>query len=357
MIYLSVMNNKQKTQDIREKLTEFLSKQVAINSFSGSVLMVKDGNSFLEYSSGYTNKEKRTKNEIDTLFNIGSMGKMFTGVAIAQLVEKGKISFQDYIAKYLPNYPKEIAEKVSIHHLLTHTGGMDHYLNKKYIEIHLQLASVNDYLSLFIDKPLLFTPGEKYYYSNAGYVVLGAIIEAATGQLYEEYITQHIYHAAGMDNTKLVNIHDENPHIAHGYTFRLPYSHEVGQERRDNSTELPLRGSSAGGEYSTCYDLLKFSQALLQNKLLSQEMTKTVLTPHVTVASKEGKTLYYGYGFQMLDCGDSHYRYGHAGLFPGVNTRLDMYPDFGYTVAVLCNYDEPSAFAVANEAMKLIISK
>jgi len=339
-----------------DDLNRFIEEQVKAGEFSGTVLVVKDEKTVFEYTAGFANVEKRIPNSLETKFNIGSMDKMFTSIAIAQLEQKGEIGFQEKLEKYLPHYPKEIARKVTIHHILTHTEGFSSYLNKKYIDRRLELKTVNGYLELFKDEPLLFEPGEKYQYSNSGYVVLGAIIENVTGNNYYEYVTENIFNIAEMPNTGSFSIESED--IANGYTFRKPFSQDTTLEkRRNNQDDLPFMGSPAGGGYSTSKDLYSFSKALLDNKLLSDEMTKFILTPKEKVGSKEGTTLYYGYGFQILDVGYGHHRYGHGGTFAGVNTRLDMYPWLGYSVVVLSNYDQPAASRIANRAGKLILAK
>jgi CubicO group peptidase (beta-lactamase class C family) len=340
-----------------KKIKDFVEKQVKTDEFSGAVLVVKKEQSIFQYSSGFAKKEKQIPNKIDTIFNIGSMDKMFTSVAIAQLGQQGKLSFQDKVGKYLPKLPKEIAEKMTVHHILTHAEGCSSYFNDKYIERRLKLKTVNDYMDLFIKTSLLFKPGEKYQYSNSGYVILGAIIESITDISYFDYVKQNIFKVAEMADTGSFYPNENNPRVANGYTLRLPFSQKLGNGKyRNNISELPKKGSPAGGGYSTCKDLYKFSQALLKNKLLSPKMTKVVLKPKVKIGSKEGQTLYYGYGFQILDVGDGNYRYGHAGAFAGANSRLDIYPWLGYTVVVLSNYDAPAAFRVANEAGKLILS-
>jgi CubicO group peptidase (beta-lactamase class C family) len=343
----------------KQKLHDYIEQQSKADAFSGAVLVIENRKPILEYASGFANKEKQIPNTLDTIFNIGSMDKMFTGVAIAQLAQEGRLSFDDTIAKHLPKYPKEIAEQVTIHQILTHTEGFGSYFNKKYIEKRLDLRMVDDYLDLFKDEPLLFTPGEKYQYSNSGYVVLGAIIEAVTRQSYYDYVKEKIFTVANMPDTGSYNPADDSPQLALGYTYRKPYSQEsnTDQPRRSNTSELPVKGSPAGGGYSTCHDLFNFSQALLQNILLSPEMTQLILTPKVTVETKRGQTLSYGYGFQLLDMGrkKDHVRFGHAGSFAGVNARLSVYPWLGITTVVLANYDQPAAFVVANEAENIIL--
>jgi len=334
----------------------FLDDQSKSDKFSGAVLIMQDGKKLIEYASGFANKEKHISNKIDTIFNLGSINKMFTAVAICQLVEKKKISFEDKVGKYLSYFPKEIGNTMTVHQILTHTEGFSSYFNDTYINKLARLTSVDDYINLFKDLPPQFSPGEKYQYSNSGYIVLGAIIEKITGQSYYDYVTEYIFNPSGMSDTGSYNPHLENRPIAHGYTHRLPHSSELATgPLRDATEELPPIGNPAGGGYSTCADLYKFSNALLGNKLLSPDMTALMLSPKVFIEEKNGQKLHYGYGMQILDMGKDHFRYGHGGTFAGVSARFAIYPWMKTTIVVLSNYDPPSAFTVANKCEELIM--
>ncbi len=336
----------------------YLEEQTRKDLFSGSVLITKDDNTFLEYASGFANKEKQIKNNINTKFNLGSMNKMFTGVAIVQLAQDGKLSFQDIVGKFIPNYPnKEVLEKVTIHQLLTHTSGLGHYLNEKYMEKRTQLKTIDDFIALFAEEPLLFEPGTKCIYSANGYTLLGKIIEVISEISYYDYVKQNIFLKANMLNTDSYEIDSNNipEDIAIGYTRRIDIQGNMNEEgeRKDNLWINLIKGDSGGGGYSTCPDLLNFSNTLLNNKLLNPEMTKIVLTPYVNEGTKNGQTKNEGYGFQVWDINGIK-RIGHPGRFAGVNTRFDVYPDLGITVVVLANYDPPAAFDIAENATKLI---
>lgn len=341
------------------KLLDFIKQQTSNDLFSGAVLVVKDEKVVLEYFSGFANREKQIQNNINTKFNLGSGNKMFTGVAIAQLVERGKLSFQDHVGKYLTDFPnKDVAEKVTIHHLLTHTSGLGHYLNEKYMLNRIKLKTIDDFIALFIDDPLLFEPGEKCSYSANGYTLLGKIIEAMTGQSYYDYVLENIFTKANMLSTDSYEVDKEDlrPDIAIGYTRRIDIEGNMRKDgdRIDNLWINVIKGDSGGGGYSTCPDLLNFSMSLMGNKLLSSEMTKTVLTPFISEGSIDGQSKNEGYGFQIWDINGAR-RIGHPGRFAGVNTRFDVYPELGYVVIVLANYDPPSAFDIAEKAMSLII--
>ncbi|HUW21925.1 MAG TPA: serine hydrolase domain-containing protein [Candidatus Bathyarchaeia archaeon] len=343
-----------------KKLRLYLEEQSKIDNFSGTVLVAKDGQPVLEYTSGFANKESHLVNKINTKFSLGSVNKIFTGVAIAQLVEKGLLKFDDIVGKYLPDYPNPTVKKqVTIHHLLTHTSGLGHYPKDwdKLKAFRESLRSISDFVGLFKDKPLLFRPGAKYQYSADGYELLGAIIEATARQNYYDYVADNIFHKAGMPNTDFYEIDrvNLNPNVAIGYKKTRDSFFSPSKAPPENNLAVNLiKGSAAGGGYSTVYDLFHFSQALLEHRLLSHEMTCLVTTPQVKIETVETQTLYYGYGFQIVDFAGQYTRIGHGGAFAGVNARLDIYKEPVYTVIVLSNYDRPTAFRVAGKAEKLI---
>ncbi len=357
-------NKYPKSAELVENLHRFLEEQTEADQFSGAVLVAQNGQPIFVYTAGLANKKKQIPNRIDTKFNLGSANKMFTAVAIAQLVEKDLLSFDDFVGKILPNYPNQtVREKVTIHHLLTHTSGLGSFIDIKFrdelLAARKDLKSINDVVNLFKNRPLEF-PIEEYHYSSDGYEVLGAIIEAVSGQNYYNYIREHIYKVANMPNTDSFEMDPENPRedIAIGYTHRDPKTDKMlDGEKFDNFGLNLLKGLAGGSGYSTSFDLLNFAKALLGYKLLNPEMTKLVLSPKVKEGSKGNQTKYYGYGFQIFDIKGSTQtiqRIGHPGRFTGVNARFDMYPDLGYTIIVLANYDPPAAFDIAEKATDLI---
>lgn len=359
---IEMVNNESNVEALTSGLKEYLTEQSKLDAFSGAALVAKDGQPILQFASGIANKESNTPNTLETKFNLGSANKMFTAIAIAQLVEKGVLSFDDHVGNVLPDYPNPtVKEQVTIHHLLTHTSGLGSFIDTRYRDELLaarpNLRNINDVVNLFKNRPLEHSIGE-YHYSSDGYEVLGAIIEAASGQNYYDYVRDNIYKVADMPNTDSYEIDPQNPRvdIAVGYTHRDPDTDKmIDGEMFDNFGLNLLKGTAGGSGYSTCGDLLNFAQALLGNKLLSPEMTEVVLSPKVKEGTKGNQTKYYGYGFQIFDI-DGVKRIGHPGRFAGVNARFDMYPQLDYTVVVLANYDPPSAFDVAEKATELITS-
>src|SRR5262249_4825572 len=158
-------------------------------------------------------------NRIDTKFNLGSMNKMFTAVAIAQLVERGKLSFDDPLSKFLPDFPdKESAEKIKIKQILTHTAGLGGYFSQKFIESSRdRFRTVDDMMKLAKEEKLQFEPGSKWQYSNTGFLVLGAVVEKVSGQSYYDYVRENIYRPAGMTNSDCYELDRVNTNLAVGY--------------------------------------------------------------------------------------------------------------------------------------------
>lgn len=323
--------------EIARRLDTLVSKLAAADVFSGAVLVAKDGKVLYKRACGLASRAWNASNRTDTKFNLGSMNKMFTAVAIAQLAEQGKLSFNDSIGKHLTDYPNpEAARKVTIHHLLTHTSGIGDYFNDKFIQASRdRFRAIADYFPLFVNEPLEFEPGKQFRYSNAGFLVLGAIVQKVSGQDYFDYVREHIYKPAGMIHTDAYELDRDIPNLAVGYTREGMDGSRTAGERRNNIFMHVIKGGPAGGGYSTVEDLARFAQALRSHKLLSAQSTDLLLTGKTAAM---GPTSKYGYGFIETTL-EAHRIVGHSGGFPGINSNLDMYLDNGYTVAAMSNYD------------------
>jgi CubicO group peptidase (beta-lactamase class C family) len=332
--------------DAVRELEAFVQKLADADFFSGTVLLAKDGKPVFAKAYGVANKDFNAPNRVDTKFNLGSMNKMFTAVAIAQLVERGKLSFDDPLAKFLPEFPtKEDAAKIKIKHLLTHTSGLGNYFNQKFMESsRARFRTVDDMMTLVADEKLAFEPGTKWQYSNTGMLVLGAVIEKATGQSYFDYVRENIYKPAGMTNSDSYELDLVNPNLAVGYDKEPT---DNGVRYRNNIFMHVIRGGPAGGGYSTVEDLLKFAVALRSNRLVGAEYVKQLLSPKPELSSPD-----YGYGFQV----ESDPRVaGHGGGFPGISSNLDMFLDGPYTAVVLANYGGASG-PVVNKIRELVVA-
>ena len=271
-------------------------------------------------------------------------------MAIVQLAQQRKLMFDDLVGKHLPDYPnEEVREKVTIHHLLTHTSGMGLY----WIELFhkhdwILIKTAQDYDALTNKKPLSFEPGERFQYSNSGPIVLGLIIEKISGMSYDEYIQKYVTGPVGMENTYFYDITTPIPNLATGYTKRNLLG-ELQKDWLENYFVTPSRGGPAGGGYSTVEDLLRFDIALRSNQLLDQEHF-AILTTGKVDRTPDKK---YAYLFEEQYI-NGHRVIGHGGGAPGINSQLRMYMDLGYTVVVMSNYDPPAAGNVVNKLAELL---
>lgn len=337
----SALGAKRSAEELSKEVDAKLSRLAAEDKFSGAVLIAKNGRPIWQKAYGYADRDAKTPNTLDTRFRLGSMNKMFTSVSVAQLVQAGKLKYTDTVADVLPDYPnREVARKVTIHQLLTHTSGLGDIFGPEFQKKKDSLREIKDYVQLFADKPLRFEPGTDWAYSNAGFIVLGLVIEKVSGQSYYDYVQRHVYDVAGMKASGSVPKTEKVPNLAVGYTRR---GSEDGR-LVDNRDTLPLRGMSAGGGDSTVGDLMRFAEALRAHKLLNASLTETVTTGKAQPGREAHRK--YAYGFEE-DYYAGHRIVGHGGGAPGMNGELDMLMDNGYTVVVLANLDPPAAQTVA----------
>jgi CubicO group peptidase (beta-lactamase class C family) len=332
------MTDAQIVQDLESKLDEL----VRSDRFSGAVLLAKGDQILFEQAYGFANHAFDARNRVDTKFNLGSMNKMFTGVAILQLMQQGTVAPEDTISKVLPDYPnKEVGAKVTVEQLLTHTSGIADFFSKEFLDTNFgKYRKLSDFLPVFADKPLRFEPGSRYSYNNAEYIVLGLMIERLSGESYYGYVREHIFKPAGMINTDSYAVDEDIPNLALGYTRTLPDGSELPEDapRHTNLFVTLAKGVSAGGGYSTVEDLFRFSRAVLTNKLLDQAHTNILLTGKVPTRPNTK----YGYGMEEQFVNGVRI-VGHNGGNPGIMSWLDMFPDLGYTAVVMSNYDNAAA--------------
>jgi D-alanyl-D-alanine carboxypeptidase len=337
---LNLVLHRMTQADALKALSARADKLAHEDEFSGAVLVVaKDNHVLFGHAYGLANRTSRIPNTIRTRFRIGSMNKMFTAVAILQLVEAGKVKLTAPLGTYLPDYPnREVATKVTIHQLLTHTGGTGDIFGPDFDAHREELRTLADYVKLYGKRGLEFEPGSQWAYSNYGFILLGAVIENVTGHSYYRYVQQHIYAPAGMTRTGSLPEDHAVPGRSIGYT-KPPGATAWAP----NTDTLPYRATSAGGGYSTVEDLARFAHALLSHKLLGPDSTKLLITGKV----KDGPGTRYAYGFEDARDADGNGWVGHGGGAPGMNGDLKIYPKSGYVVAVLANIDPPAAQAIS----------
>ena len=237
-----------------------LDERSKAGEFSGVALLARGDATLLSGAWGLADRAKQTPMTTDTRLNLASIGKLFTRAAIAQLAEAGKLSLDDKLSRYLPDFPH--SDSITIDMLVRHRSGVGDVFNAAFNAMDKsKLRHNRDYLALIRDQPLWFAPGTSERYSNGGYVLLGEVVAKASGEDYYDYLSMHVFAPAGMKSTGYPIQGDGTPKVARGYT-----KHD-GAEEHDNLSFSPARGSGAGGGYSTAGDLLRFDHALLGAKL------------------------------------------------------------------------------------------
>lgn len=305
--------------------TERLNEQAAADMLSGAVLVARNGETVMRWQGGLADRAQRRAIEANTRFRLASAGKMFTAVAVLQLADAGKLSLDDTVGLHLRDYPNQtVARTVTIRQLLNHTSGLGDIFDDRFKQQAASLRTLADYCTLYATDPLAFTPGSKDQYSNYGYIVLGRIIEVVSGQSYYDYVDQHIYRVAGMQDTGSAPESEGVPGLA------IAYTRDAGQWTAE-SASLPWRGTSAGGGYSTLGDMLKFAEALRTGKLVPTERLQAATSP-------QNNNAWYGYGF-MVSGKDDQRQYGHTGGAPGMNVSFAVLPAQGWVLVGLSNVD------------------
>ena len=315
-----------------QAMDAYLQAQVRNDMFSGTALVARDGEPFFVKSYGMANYELGAANNTDTTYLLGSVVKQFTAVAILQLQEQGKLKVSDPICRYLETCPQSW-QGITLHHLLTHTSGIPNFSNLPGWDEKLAMLSYTrpELVALFRDLPLDFAPGEKFDYSNSGYVLLGAIIEHVSGQRYDDYLQEKIFKPVGMTRTSSGETRALVPGRAPGY-------YSVGTDFISARLVSPTSHLGTSGVYSTVGDLLLWDKALTDGRLISRASREAIFTP-----DKEG----YGYGWFMAERHGRTVQF-HSGSDNGFSTNITRFAGEGLTVIVLSNSDRTNAGGVAN---------
>ena len=302
--------------ELAQSLDGYLAPLVASDAFSGVVLVARAGVPMYEKAFGLADRERNTPNTVGTRFSVGSINKIFTKTAVAQLVSQGKLKRSDTLAALLPDYPQADTKAATVDQLLSHQAGVADFFGPAFEQAPKdQFRSNADYYRLVAAQPPLFAPGARRQYCNGCYIVLGAIIAKVTGMPYEDYIAAHVYAPAGMTTAGPIG----QP-AAVGYTRRAP----GGDGPLSSNVRMHgVSGSAAGGGYATARDLLNFDEALRAGRLADPAQTAWLLdVAGTTPGRSEGGV-------------------GIAGGAPGLNGILESSRD--WTVVVLANLDPPAA--------------
>jgi D-alanyl-D-alanine carboxypeptidase len=311
-----------------------LENATSADAFSGAVLIVRDGRTVFEGAYGLADRERGIPNSLLTQFRVGSMNKMLTAVAVLQLVQAGKVQLDATLGTYLPDYPNVgVASKVTLHHLLTHTGGTGDMFGPQFTANRLELRNTDDYLRLYGTRDLLFEPGTQHVYSNYGFMLLGAVIERVSGIPYDDYVARNVLAPAGITHAGAAPEDSLVPGRPVGYMWQ-------GGMLVTNAPTLPYRGTPAGGWYATVGDFERFATALREHRLLDPAHTALLLTGKVNI-SPSG-LVKYAYGF-MDRVQVGRRLVGHGGSAPGMSGELSFESNGGYTVVVLSNLSPPAA--------------
>ena len=321
-------------QGLASKVDEYMSTAVKRSRFSGSILVARDGKVLVSRGYGMANLEDEVSNTARTKFRLGSLTKQFTAVAVLMLEERGALSLQDPVCNYLPQCPAGW-RPITIHHLLTHTSGIQ---NSDYTEaIKLPMSAANT-VERLKDKPLEFAAGRLFRYSNSNYILLGYIIEKVSGRPYDAFLQENIFRPLQMTDTGYDYPRRVLKHRAAGYSSRGDTT--VNAQYIDMSILY-----SAGGLYSTAEDLYRWDQALYTEKLLSKKSLAMMFTPF------KGN---YGYGWYIAEQG-GHRFISHSGWIDGFAASFGRFPDDRLTVIVMSNLDSAPVNTIARDLAAMVL--
>jgi len=286
--------------------------------FSGVISVRKDKKIVVQNSYGYADINNKVPNEMDTKFATASAGKVFVAVGILQLLEKGKLNFNDTIGNILDFDLKSIDKQITIRQLLTHTSGIPDYFDESIMEEYAELwqdfpnykiRKSMDLVPLFINKPMMYRAGEKFQYNNTGFVVLGLIIEKITGMLFDDHLSKNVFHPCGMLNTGYYELDRLPAKCANSYIYD-----ESRNDFYTNIYSVDAKGTGAGGAFTAVTDVEKFWDNLLDGKLLSKNLLKEMLS--LQSSSDEDC---YGYGIWLEETDQGTLEPWFQGSDPGVS--------------------------------------
>lgn len=332
-----------------EKLNQLLNDKSREGRFSGAVLIQRNQEVMYEAAYGYANRSWNVKNQVSTRFRIASISKMFTAVAILQLIDDGKLALDTSLVECLGLSNTSIPKEATIYHMLTMTSGIADWFDESgnweedwealCREHPIYLFRRNeDYLPLFVNEEPVTPVGEKHQYNGAGYILMGLAIEQVSGLSYFEYIRQYIFTKAQMLASEFLALDDVYDEVAEGYISITDQSDKIIGWKKNIYSTTP-EAAADGGATSTAGDLVKFSQALRNGQLLSSEMTQEMLTPKVVQNEEafKGYNWKYGYGNNFILDDKQIVRWGHTGEEDGVSCRLYYYPRENLDVVILAN--------------------
>jgi CubicO group peptidase (beta-lactamase class C family) len=292
--------------------------EIIKSDFNGAVFVKKNDEIIIQKAYGYADIVNRIPNTIDTKFATASAGKVFVAVGILQLIERGKICFNDTIGNLLDFDLKNIDKNITIRQLLNHTSGIPDYFDERtmaeYADLwrdypNYKIRKSMDLVPLFINKPMMYKPGERFQYNNTGFVVLGLIIEKVTNIVFDEYLSQNVFGPCAMANTGYYELDRLPEKCANAYIYD-----DKQKVYYTNIYSVDVKGTGAGGAFTTIVDVEKFWNNLLENKLLSERALKEMLS-----MQSNGGDDHYGYGIWLEKMKDGAFEPWFQGCDPGVS--------------------------------------
>jgi CubicO group peptidase (beta-lactamase class C family) len=334
-----------------EEFGAYLKRLADADIFSGVVVIARDGRPVFSEAVGYADRDKKIANTLSTPFLLGSMNKLFTGLAIGQLVERGRISYDDPLSKFLPDYPDaESAKRIKIKHLLSHTSGLGDYSSTKtYNESLDRMRTVPALVEAAGRERPKFEPGTKWAYSNTGFVLLGRVIEIVTGEDYYDYMSKNVFAPAGMSNASFP-IYPRNAVAT--VEMAYPYESEFNGERLRYVNKLGThfrRGSPSGAGLASALDLIELTKSLHSGKVVTLETFRL----HSTAKPELGAPT-YGYGFQIGARMAKRPLVGHGGNSYGQCTEFGDLKDTPYTIVVLSNQTIGTCMSVTGKILRVL---
>ena len=328
------------------RIEQAVATQMSRSSIPGVSIAIAAGSQLL-WAAGYGMADLENFVPVTPLTEIrlGSISKPVTAIAVMQLVEAGKMDLDGEIQRYLPSFPNK-QWPVTVRQLLGHLGGVRHYRDADEEGSTRHYTDRMEPLKIFAGDPLLFEPGTRYSYTTYGFNLLGAAVEAASGEKYLDYVQAHVFQPAGMDHIRDDNAYALIPHRARGY--RLTASGDIENcALADTSNKIP-----GGGLISTASDLVKFALAVNSGTLIKKETVELMLTPQHT---RDGKATGYGMGFGVNQF-EGRRQAGHGGGQQGISTQLVFYPGEGVALAIMVNLEDARGLVeLTNEVSKIAL--
>lgn len=332
------------TQSTKHKLNEYMNALSEQQKFSGSVLVAKEGEVLLSKGYGMANYELDVPNHTKSVFRLASVSKQFTAMAIMLLQEQGLLNVHDTISKHIPDYPN--GDKITIHHLLTHSSGIHDlgYL-PTFREENIKPHTIEEVVNLYKNFPLKFNPGEKYSYSNSGYILLSYIIEKVSHKTFEAFLSEYIFTPLHMYNSGYDNSNTVIKNRASGY--------KMVDDKLLNSDYIHMSfPSGAGALYSTVDDLYLWDQALYNKSVFKKEIISTIFTPHIAIDDQGS----YGYGWGIHTLNGRNV-VDHSGGIEGFSTKFQRYLDDKVSIIILGNIEGLDRYNICKNLAAIVFGE